>query len=496
MDWQPITNLPENWQALSDPGLREFAAAWGEEKKRLEETDSYKNFMAKFRRQIAIETGVIERLYSIDRGTTHLLIEQGIDASLIQHGKTDKPAGEVVALVRDQDSAIGHIFDFVGDQRQLSTAFIKQLHQLLTRHQPYTDGVDQFGQRGQFELLRGDWKKQPNNPTRPDGSIYYYAPPEQTASQMDQLIAWYHDHTAQGVSPEVEAAWLHHRFTQIHPFQDGNGRVARLLATLVFLRAGWFPLLILNDERGQYIEALEKADAGDLHPLIMLFAAAQRRAFLRISDLAEETHSEAQTAAAAQQALMRNIRDLLHNRQARVVESRVSRVQQHTRQLHTLAYQKLQQTENNLEKLVLTGIENTRVETTSVNDGDDHAHYFRPQIVEMAKHHQYFANLSGYRSWVRVRIWIEDIQTVIVLSFHGLGKDSSKGTMVVSAFAYRRLTTEDEIGSPQNLQSLSNLPFTFTYDEQEVALGARFSAWLDDVIVFGLTYVRQSLGGS
>ena len=38
------------------------------------------------------------------------------------------------------------------------------------------------------------------------------------------------------VAPEVEAAWLHHRFTQIHPFQDGNGRIARALATLIFVK--------------------------------------------------------------------------------------------------------------------------------------------------------------------------------------------------------------------------------------------------------------------
>ena len=43
--------------------------------------------------------------------------------------------------------------------------------------------------------------------------------------------------------PEVEAAWLHHRFGQIHPFQDGNGRVARALATMIFLRAGFVPLV-------------------------------------------------------------------------------------------------------------------------------------------------------------------------------------------------------------------------------------------------------------
>ena len=42
----------------------------------------------------------------------------------------------------------------------------------------------------------------------------------------------------------MEAAWLHHRFVQIHPFQDGNGRIARALSTLIFVKAGWFPLVV------------------------------------------------------------------------------------------------------------------------------------------------------------------------------------------------------------------------------------------------------------
>ena len=51
-----------------------------------------------------------------------------------------------------------------------------------------------------------------------------------------------------GVPVEVEAAWLHHRFTQIHPYQDGNGRVARALASLLFIKAGWFPVVVTRDD--------------------------------------------------------------------------------------------------------------------------------------------------------------------------------------------------------------------------------------------------------
>ena len=122
-------------------------------------------------------------------------------------------------------------------------------------------------------MIRGDYKKLPNNPLRPDGTIHEYCPPEHVAAEMERLIEMHHSHAA---PPEVEAAWLHHRFTQIHPFQDGKGRIARALATLVFVRAGWFPLVVRNDGREGYLSALEAADAGDLTGLVKYFANLQK----------------------------------------------------------------------------------------------------------------------------------------------------------------------------------------------------------------------------
>lgn len=96
---------------------------------------------------------------------------------------------------------------------------------------------------------------------------------------MDRLIDLHNQYTSIGVAPEVLAAWLHHRFTQVHPFQDGNGRVARLLPSIVFIKAQWHPLVVLRDDRVAYID-LEKADAGALDPLIRLFSSWQTRAFV------------------------------------------------------------------------------------------------------------------------------------------------------------------------------------------------------------------------
>jgi Fic family protein len=102
---------------------------------------------------------------------------------------------------------------------------------------------------------------------------------------MDRLIELHKKHEATNIPAVVEAAWLHHRFTQIHPFQDGNGRVARAIASLVLIRAGLFPLVINRDARDQYIDALEKADAGDLAPLSAMIAQNQKQALTQVMRL-------------------------------------------------------------------------------------------------------------------------------------------------------------------------------------------------------------------
>jgi hypothetical protein len=124
-------------------------------------------------------------------------------------------------------------------------------------------------------VQRGEWRNSPTHVRLQDGGIHEYCPPEQVASEMDRLIEMHLAHVEAAVPPELEAAWLHHRFTQIHPFVDGNGRIARALATLVLLRARWLPLHVDRDTRADYYGALEAADGGDLSLLVNLLASLQ-----------------------------------------------------------------------------------------------------------------------------------------------------------------------------------------------------------------------------
>jgi hypothetical protein len=76
----------------------------------------------------------------------------------------------------------------------------------------------------------------------------------------------------------VAHAWL----THIHPFEDGNGRLARLLANLALIQEGHPPLIVRASERGRYYDALAASDDGDILPLFALFAKMQERTAARL----------------------------------------------------------------------------------------------------------------------------------------------------------------------------------------------------------------------
>ncbi|MFO7776107.1 MAG: Fic family protein [Candidatus Hydrogenedentota bacterium] len=486
--WRPIQDLPTTWHELADDNLPALAEIWEEQREHLEKLDAVKEFNSRLQRQWAIETGMIEGLYTIDRGTTQLLINEGIQASLISHAATDKPVEAILPMLKDQEDVVQGLFDFVAQRRSLSCSYIKELHQALTAHQATVEVYDSQGYRRQVALSRGAWKILPNNPTRFDGTTHEYCPPEQVSSEMDRLVSMHLDHEANGVMPEVEAAWLHHRFTQIHPFQDGNGRVARALGTLVFLRRGWFPLVVVSDQhRDEYIRALEQADHGDLRTLISLFARLQKQAFRGALSISEDLIATQRSLDAMIESAAARLRD--RNRpmdtEKRLVFNVCSR-------LETIAGERLNEVRNDLE-VQITGIDNSyqiSVEQSDENKG----HWFWNQVVEMAKHHGYFADLRTYHRWFRLRVRkVGEYQSEIVISFHPLGTTFS-GIMAASAFVEHRVLNDDLGGATlDGPYPCCDETFEFSYRQEAETVMVRFERWLNEAILAGLDHWRRSI---
>ena len=92
---------------------------------------------------------------------------------------------------------------------------------------------------------------------------------------MSELSDWW---TSAELEPALRATVVHAWLTHIHPFDDGNGRMARLLANLALTQSGYPPLFIrAESDRGQYYDALEASDKGDILPLYDLFVTILRR---------------------------------------------------------------------------------------------------------------------------------------------------------------------------------------------------------------------------
>jgi len=77
---------------------------------------------------------------------------------------------------------------------------------------------------------------------------------------------------SKGIAAIQSAVKIHYGTVRIHPFVDGNGRLARLLMNLRLMRAGFPPTILRREERRAYYSALEKADKGDFRAISMLVA--------------------------------------------------------------------------------------------------------------------------------------------------------------------------------------------------------------------------------
>ncbi len=273
--WQPIEDLPENWTNLRSEQLRILINAWKNRVQQLQGSTVLEIFKNGLRREWLSEVDMLEYLYSNDRGTTQIILEKGIELSL----PTASSEARLAELSVPKN--IEGLFVFVTKERNLSVFYIKELHQVLTRNQATTLAQGSFGNLIEISLLHGQWKSQSNNPMRPDGFVHQYCPPEQVVSEMERLVEMHNQHLELDVPPEIEAAWLHHRFTQTHPFQDGNGRVARTLASLIFIRQGLFPVVITRHDRQEYINASEAADTGNLTALVKLFSRMQEKILIK-----------------------------------------------------------------------------------------------------------------------------------------------------------------------------------------------------------------------
>jgi Fic family protein len=484
--WSHFQDLPEDRSGLADAELATLRKVWLEQKDGLEEHGLVSTFTQRLIREYAIEGGIIERAYTLDRGITQLLIDRGIDASLIPHNATNKDPQQVARIIQAHQAVVEGIFDLVRGDRPLTVGVVKEMHAALLHHETTVVAVDTLGRMVDVALVKGRYKDLPNNPQRSDKSVHEYCPPEHVAAEMDRLLALHAEHGRRDVPTEVEAAWLHHIFTQIHPFQDGNGRIARLIASYVFIKDNYFPLtLVDSQDRESYIAALEEADRDDLRPLITLFSSVQRRTFVKVLGIASTVQRQVgmdQIIAAARTAIA-------SRKQAHIYQ--IEQAKRTARVLHDLTVSTLEGLADKLRADVGSLSSDFHFRVDSETNEGHRRHYFKGQVIEVAKALGYFANISVYHDWSRLILRTDD-QSEILVSFHGIGYEY-RGVLAASVGFYRRVETEEGERETTKTSSASDTVFQMNYMEEPKDARARFEPWLREALTRAMEIWRTGL---
>ncbi len=215
------------------------------------------------RRAAAVDTGAIEGLYEVDRGFTFTVATEAAfwQAALGEKGE------EVRGYIEDQLEAYEYILNLATQETLLSEASVRSLHEIMCRSQDTYSAITEIGPQ-QVRLKKGEYKTSPNHVRGRDGKVHAYAPVNVTPSEMYRLIQELRSEAFLNAHPVLQASYAHYAFVLIHPFADGNGRVARALASIFTYRAQSIPLLILFEKRDEYIDALGEADRGNFRVFI------------------------------------------------------------------------------------------------------------------------------------------------------------------------------------------------------------------------------------
>ncbi|MCP4419906.1 MAG: Fic family protein, partial [Chloroflexi bacterium] len=213
-----------------------------------------RRIMQKFRLDWTFHSNSIEG-NKLTYGETKAFLLHGITAQ-------GKPFRDYLDI-KGHHKAIDYLLGIVREQKSLTEADVRELHKVILVEPYEVAARTPDGRSTKRTIQPGQYKTVPNHVETSTGEMHFYASPEETPAKMADLMAWYQQEMEKDeLHPLILAATFHYQFVTIHPFDDGNGRMARLLMNLIFMQMGFPPVIVRTEEKNNYLFALEQADEG------------------------------------------------------------------------------------------------------------------------------------------------------------------------------------------------------------------------------------------
>jgi Fic family protein len=249
--------------------------------------NSFEEELASFRALGALEPAEVKRLHDYFR-LEHVYHSAGIEGNRLTLRETEAVLAEGILVgdkpladqkeVQDLDAALRFLYELAQSQTPLREIDIRELHRLAVSYKPE---AEPGRYRSIGVLITGS----------------EHRPPEPLAvpALMDTLVQWIN--AEENFNPLVKASIAHHYLAAVHPFVDGNGRVARLLLNLILLRAGYPIVNIKREDRPRYYESLTFADLKLYSPLVELILERGLGVLGEMKRIREETSRAREWAA-------------------------------------------------------------------------------------------------------------------------------------------------------------------------------------------------------
>jgi Fic/DOC family len=482
--WKHI-ELSTEWLDCDTSKVDDLSQSWFERRTVLQNnSQEYKEFITELKREHAIETGIIERIYDLEKGITETFIKKGFVESYISHKDTNIPIPKLLAHLRDHLNAVDFVFDVVKQNRGLTIGFIKELHALVTRNQEFAEGRDQFGTKTKISLLKGEFKKHDNNPTREDGTVILYCPPDHVQAEMENLVKIFKGAEETKIHPIICATWFHHAFTIIHPFQDGNGRVARLLASLILIKNGFFPFTVLREEaKVKYIDALEKADFGKPQSLVDYFSEVQKRSIEKALNLREVSSTSFEEVVDIFTGKIEKwSKEKIKERNALLIDARSKVFDLCLVSLHELK-EKIGKRLNGGAKLSIESCSPSKTEGQNIYYG---------QTITFAKQHKYYVNWSLPKGWLTFRIELASNKKYqLGITIHHFGYDDN--SLAIGAFLEYLTSEKDVKGRIEAAIPLEIKPHVISIASDIKSKKKNIQAYLESAVTLALAQVASEL---
>lgn len=225
-------------------------------------------------------------------------------------------------------------------ERPLTENFIRELNRTILVEDFYKTQRSQTGEY-RYEIKVGQYKTRPNSVITATGEMFDYASPEETQALMTDLVTWYNEEEAKGdLSPIQLATLFHYRYIRIHPFEDGNGRIARLLVNYILMRHNYPMIIVKSVDKDKYLNVLHQCDVAagltpsdgvnasleQIQPFVEYMKAQLLRALEISIKAAKGENIEEEDDFAKRIALLEREAKLQHNNKKQTIQTKADKL--------------------------------------------------------------------------------------------------------------------------------------------------------------------------